>query len=244
MESELAYTGEVVVFDLDDTLYKEADYLKSGFRAVAHLASSLTGEDADTLYADMMAERLDGGNAFDMLAGRYFGPDSGFVRQAVGTYRYHKPQIAPSPGADELLRCLATQGTRLAIITDGRSVTQRNKIEALGISRHFPPANILISEETGAEKSALTPWQTVVRTYPNASRFIYVGDNPAKDFRMPRLLGWFTVGLRDTDGVNIHPQEHVPSAAHAPHVWIDRLTELSPILTNTRNNKTQSSYNG
>ena len=38
MDAELGYMGPVMVFDLDDTLYAEADFVLSGFRAVSHMA--------------------------------------------------------------------------------------------------------------------------------------------------------------------------------------------------------------
>lgn len=227
MDSELAYTGPVVVFDLDDTLYKELDFLKSGFHAVAEYAASQTDEDAQTLYADMMEARSNGLNAFDMLASRYFGSSEYFIGKAVEIYRFHKPAISLRPEAQPLLEALARKGLRLGIITDGRAATQHKKIEALGIARYFAPQNILISEEINAEKTAPLAWQTIVRRYPNASRFVYVGDNPAKDFRTPNLLGWLTLGLTDPDGDNIHPQEPLPSPQHAPQAWISSLQEVS-----------------
>lgn len=225
MNPELAYTGPFIVFDLDDTLYKELDFLKSGFHAVARHVASLTGIEAERLYLEMMAARQRGENAFDMLSARHFDVDNGFISKAVEIYRFHKPQITLEAGAGEVLEALTRQGLRLGLVTDGRSITQRNKIEALDITRYFAPENILISEETGVEKNSILPWQTLVRRYPNASHFIYVGDNPAKDFRMPRMLGWSTIGVRDRDGINIHPQIP-PAPEYAPDVWIDELTEL------------------
>lgn len=225
MEPELAYTGPLVVFDLDDTLYKELDFLKSGFRAVSRHAATLTGIEAESLYSEMMAARQRGENAFDTLHSRHFDTDKDFISRAVEIYRFHKPQIALDGDVREVLEALSRQGLRLGLVTDGRSTTQRNKIEALGITRYFAPENILISEETGVEKSSILPWQTLVRRYPNAARFIYVGDNPAKDFHTPRMLGWTTIGVRDREGINIHPQS--PAAPeYAPDVWIDELSEL------------------
>ena len=50
--------NKVVVFDLDDTLYKEVDYVRSGFMAVAqHLGD-------DSLLDVMLKARSKGINAF------------------------------------------------------------------------------------------------------------------------------------------------------------------------------------
>ena len=60
----------------------------------------------------------------------------------------------------------------------------------------------------------------MVHHYPEASRFIYVGDNPAKDFVVPAMLGWDTYCLRSRPG-NIHPQQECPDA-----VMVDSLTGI------------------
>jgi len=232
--SELAYTGRVVAFDLDDTLFSELDFLKSGYRAVAAFALPLLADSTlrtvDDIYSAMLSAYRSEANAFSMLAEQATMDSSEFIRGCVDIYRYHTPQIAPYDGVIDMLGRLSGRGIRLAIITDGRSRTQRNKIAALGLERFFPPENILISEETGEEKTGMAPWRHLVHRYPNASRFVYVGDNPAKDFIMPRSLGWLAIGLRDS-GHNIHPQADSLSARHEPSLWAEDIASLSAILT-------------
>ena len=238
--SDIAYMGAVIGFDLDDTLYKEVDFLRSGYRAVARLVTESQLADAghsvdpEDLIGEMVQVWRDGGNAFDMLADRFYPADrysgedrEAFIRKAIETYRFHAPEIQLLPGVREMLEALKARGVRLVLITDGRSRSQRNKIRALDLDQFFAPEDILISEETGAEKRAIKPWQSVVRRYPNAAKFVYVGDNPAKDFTMPRRLGWVTLGVRD-DGRNIHPQDI--SEGCGPDRWLDSIQELTDIL--------------
>ncbi|MDE6368822.1 MAG: hypothetical protein K2K94_06245, partial [Muribaculaceae bacterium] len=52
-----------VAFDLDDTLFKERDYVKTGWRAVAEAYAHVTGMSADELYG-LMSSAPD---AFDAL---------------------------------------------------------------------------------------------------------------------------------------------------------------------------------
>ena len=69
---------------------------------------------------------------------------------------------------------------------------------------------------------------------PAEHRFVYVGDNPAKDFRWPNALGWLTVQLDDPDGVNIHSQAiDVPADFHAAR-HIARVADLLPLLSPDR----------
>ena len=46
----------VVCFDLDDTLYPEIEYVKSGFKAVSeYLTQEISKKDADTLYNSLVS---------------------------------------------------------------------------------------------------------------------------------------------------------------------------------------------
>ena len=83
--------NEVLVFDLDDTLYKERAFVVSGRRAVAREASVRSGVDADELFSLM--ERSE--NAFGSLLERLSStPASDMtIDRVLEIYRYHKPQL-------------------------------------------------------------------------------------------------------------------------------------------------------
>lgn len=194
---------QVVVFDLDDTLCKEIDFLHSAFREIAATADP---ENAGTLFAEMLEMRSRGENVFEKLSER-FGIS---VSDLLKRYREHVPAIQLSPDARLTLETLRSRGVVLGLITDGRSLTQRNKIRALGVDEFIPDENIVISEEFGSEKPSTANYEFFMKKYPDAE-FCYVGDNPKKDFVAPNALGWKTVCVLD-DGRNIHPQkfENVP----------------------------------
>lgn len=203
----------MLVFDLDDTLYKEADYVASGCRAIAAAA-----HEACTLLSPAKALSIITGEAstaagFDALLAeiQHLCPGNQFdIKALLKIYRFHKPDISLSPEVREVLGSLKRRGVCMGIITDGRTVSQRNKIEALGLMEFFRSENIIISEEIGADKKSPEPFSDMMRRNPGESHFVYVGDNPAKDFLWPNRLGWTTVMLLDTTGRNIFPQT-VPS---------------------------------
>lgn len=218
---------QVVIFDLDDTLYKEIDYLKSAYQEIASrvypvLVSDFKDENA--VYHWMITNYQSGINVFDELM-RYPLPFD--KQELLRIYREHKPTIALSEGAIEVLEALKKKGYILGLITDGRSLTQRNKIEALGLEEYVEPALVLISEETGFSKPSLESYRLVMQQYPEAN-YVYVGDNPRKDFYAPNQLGWMTVCLKN-DGRNIHPQEEVEEV-YQPQVTINNLKEIIDIL--------------
>lgn len=223
---------KIVCFDLDDTLYKEIDFLKSAYQEIAgYAAGQCTGcSDSVTILAlkayNRMLDAYSGGqNAFEEL-NKFLGirlPASDYLQ----IYRNHKPKVELSEDAVRTLNCLKEQGVHIGVITDGRSVQQRNKVEALGLGRWIEQEDIVISEEFGSEKPNLANYTFFMKHYPQYHDFTYVGDNLKKDFIAPNRLGWHTVCLKD-DGRNIHRQQvEIAEREALPKVWIDSLYELA-----------------
>lgn len=218
----------MVVFDLDDTLYKERDFVASSFRVIAREAERrgiISYEKAMTL----LCGATDGAGAFSALARKIasVAPGCGLTEEwMVNTYRSHQPDIKLPEDAEEALCELHRKGIKLGLITDGRSNTQRAKIKALGLERFIDPRNILISGETGFDKSNREPFATMMERNPEENGFVYVGDNPVKDFIWPNNLGWSTVQVDDAGGVNIHPQNVDRPASFLPRFHISSLRQL------------------
>lgn len=216
--------NKVVAFDLEDTLYKEIDFLKSGYHALAvFLAQSFGIED---LYEEMMnAYQAGEKDVFQkVLDSHYLTVDKSVL---IDIYRYHIPQIC----LDEKVRSVLGQlqeYCHLALVTDGRPKTKKNIINALGLSEYFNPSDVYISEEVGHLKTAPYSFEKIMESYPGC-QYIYVGDNPVKDFLMPNRLGWMTVCLMD-DGKNIHQQNFTLPAEYLPQHKIRVITELIEIL--------------
>ncbi len=188
----------MVVFDLDDTLYKEHAYVLSGYSAVARQVAQISGSNPGKVLAEMLASH-DAMAAASRLSGMP-------VQMWVDLYRNHYPSIALDPAALHLLTELKAKGMAMAMITDGRSVGQRNKFLALGLDRFIPQERLLISEETGAEKTSPLAFRKLMEANPEERSWTYIGDNPAKDFIHPNALGWTTIMLRDNANENVHPQ--------------------------------------
>ena len=215
--------NKVVVFDLDDTLYKEIDYLKSAYREIAKVVEHETG--FIDVYEKMLHWRETGENVFEKLIIECHLKSS--VNDLLTLYRKHFPDIVLDEQTVNALTIIK-QFCVMGMITDGRSLTQMNKINALSLNRYFERENIMVSEDIGFEKPSEEPYLFFMEKYPQCI-YYYIGDNPAKDFLAPNKLGWKTVCLLDS-GCNIHHQEFELGMDYLPKYKIKDITELVDIV--------------
>lgn len=205
----------VICFDLDDTLYKEIDFVKSAY---AEIAGKVGHPESARQMLDWYYE---GKNVFAELIDTY-GLDI-TIGECLQVYRNHYPDIALDPGVKEFLDALKKNGAKLGLITDGRSVSQRNKIKALGLEGFFDIE--IISEEFGSEKPDSRNYKAVMDAFPDRNCFVYIGDNPEKDFIAPNRLGWDTYCLKH-DKRNIHIQSFSGAKENMPRHVVAKIQEV------------------
>jgi putative hydrolase of the HAD superfamily len=166
----------------------------------------------------MMVWYFDKENVFQNLVSLY--PDLS-IDSLKSSYRKHLPNFEHYKYIKDFLNELKQKGYKLGLITDGFSVTQRNKITSLGVGDLFDL--IIISEEFGTEKPHEENYSAFHQF--NSDAYYYVGDNLKKDFVTPNKLGWVTICLLD-DGNNIHSQNFDTDVSYLPKLKIKELTEL------------------
>lgn len=196
-----------VAFDLDDTLYLERDYARSGFRAVGEWCAEQLGLVGIQEQAQALFDQGRRGDIFDTVLNRLsVGHSAGTVSAMVRIYREHASQIKLLPDADECLTRLQGR-VYLCLLTDGNPVSQRTKIDALGLRNRFDTT--VITGEWGIE--FFKPHVRGYRYLESQSgacrgRFVYVADNPSKDFFAPRTLGWNAIRVRRPGGLHEHQE--------------------------------------
>lgn len=218
---------KVVVFDLDDTLYKEIDYLQSAYHHIASLVSNANAPEVE-VYQHMLDTYRQGRKPFEAVIEKY-RLQLYDVPWMLAVYRNHKPHIALDKPAEETLDWLKAHGVVIGIVTDGRWTQQIHKVEALGLKRYVHEADVIINEAEECRKPDQRCFKHLMDKYGPDSDYWYVGDNPNKDFEGPNALGWTTVCLRD-DGRNIHPQHFEGPPSSLPKIIIDHLPDIIPSL--------------
>ena len=209
-----------IVFDLDDTLYKEIDFVKSAY---IHINSYINSRYNLDLSKNIKKCVEDGINFFDLINSELHQDQSFPIEKYLELYRFHYPEISLSDDTTFFLDKILRHNIDFSIITDGRSISQKNKIKALGL--YDLAKNIIISEETGFEKPHLNNFKILDRIYPN-KKLIYIADNTSKDFLAPNYLNWDTICLIN-NGQNIHPQDFNLNIDYLPKIKVKYLTEIN-----------------
>ena len=207
-----------VVFDLDDTLYPERDYVRSGFREVAQVLGEPEAED------ELWSHFVEGAPAIDAYVEEHQWPER--KEQLLDAYRTHMPQIELADSVREMLASLREHGLKLGIITDGRPEGQRAKLDALGLWDLVD--DVIITDELGGpqfRKPCDIAFRILQRRWGLPfEQMAYVGDNPRKDFLAPRQLGMGCVQV-DGDGLYAGGKYDVPAIKLAELVRLLRVED-------------------
>jgi putative hydrolase of the HAD superfamily len=187
-----------VLLDLDDTLYTERDYVRSGFRAVGRFLSPLVGRRAAWIAArlDAMHDRDGRGRLFDDLLrelGMAHDPD--LVPACLFVYRTHRPRLRPSPGVVDAISALRAEGIFVGLVSDGLASVQYRKLKALSsVARQLDV--VVMTDELGAglSKPSPVPFRVACQILGVApADAVYVGNDPRKDFAGARAAGLRTI---------------------------------------------------
>jgi putative hydrolase of the HAD superfamily len=209
------------LFDLDDTLYNEIDFLISGYKRIA---AETDPASADDLFRMMLDTYRSGNNTFKAVIEKYPGKNL-TIEKLLHLYRNHIPDIVLRDGVLDMFGNIKKRQGRIGLITNGRSITQRNKINALGISLFID--EIMISEESGFEKPDVRIYDYFGQKYPGF-RFLMFGDNVRIDFVTPRKLNWYCIGIKDIRNIHAGDQNNT-GPDFLPHEFINSFGDIKII---------------
>ncbi len=219
---------EALVFDLDDTLYPESDFVASGYRAVALHVSECYGRPYDEVISAMMTAFSTSGRAGVLpMAIERFTKSAATLEELVAVYRGHTPGIKLLPGYLDLLRDFRRQ-YRLGLITDGTPEVQRRKVRVLGLESVMHSTVYTWDLGKDYEKPNPRGFELMLQELKtDAAKTVFVGDNPEKDGKGARNIGmgFVQVLLPRGDGLDERTRQ-----AGTAEFTIRSLMELPQIL--------------
>lgn len=216
-----------VVFDVDDTLYLESDYVMSGFAAAGTWARTWAGIDDFAAQCEAAFCSGQRGRIFNtVLANCGVDPKPELVSALLAIYRSHPPNIRLCDDAADALKAVSERWP-VAVITDGPAVSQSRKAEALQLSRFASPVFLTELFGQGCSKPSPVAFKGVQQAAASR-RYAYVADNPLKDFTAPLQLGWTTIRIRRPGGLH----SALPDSVAQPHFEFPDCAELARLFAN------------
>lgn len=194
---------QAIIFDLDDTLYSEKDYVLSGYHQISRLFPGHEQEIFDQLRTAFEEKK----NAIDVMLQAQDMYSDEMKKKCLRIYRYQQPDIRLYDGVAELLAELRREGFKLGLLTDGRVEGQWAKIDVLGLRDLFD--EIIVTDEQAGHGDVMKFRKPNSICFEIMQRRLgipfekmaYVGDNLKKDFQAPQALGMKCIYFRNEDGL-------------------------------------------
>lgn len=221
----------VLIFDLDDTLYDELSYVRSGLQAVARFGKITHGWNTKQSFTFMWSElQFNGrGKIFDNWLKLHGAFTKKRLEECICVYRHHEPEIQLFAAATQILEFYRGE-LPVYVVTDGHKIVQNKKINALGLHPFVKRAFITHRFGIRNAKPSLHCFELIKNSEKcKWSEIVYVGDNPLKDFVNLNSVGAFTVRV----GTGSHASVLVPPS-HDAQAKISDLTHLAAVLSKWR----------
>ena len=218
-----------VVFDLDNVLYDETDYIFAAYREIAAFLSNKCGLPSSEIYSRLVSDFQKKTSMYPRLFNDFvadLGLGQEVVPEILRIYVSVSPKLSIYSEAEDVLRRLGLDGVKLGLLTNGNVATQRNKVELLGLEKFFDA--VVFARERGREYEKPNPeaYRVVLRALrvlPEES--VCVGDNPHTDFLGARQLGLKSVRLLRGEFRDVRL-----GAEYEADITVESLTELLGVL--------------
>lgn len=215
---------KAVIFDLDNTLYDEKQFVRSGFKEVSNYMAKKYGINEERLYELLLNIFSKRGRkkVFDTALKKLNLYKKESLLEMVEVYRNHSPNIAVSKEVPEVLPKLRKK-CRIGLITGGIKKVQESKVKALDIEDLFDVVTYAI--EYGGKNDIQAFLATLEKLRANPSESIYIDDNPLKGFVIAKKLGIHTVRILRGEHRNLKVDKQ-----HEPEFEIKNLRQLFNVI--------------
>lgn len=219
---------KVLIFDLDDTLYYEKEYVYNGFKDVCTYLGMKYSKNIDELYKMSLEilEQYGRGKIFDILCDKNNFSEN--ISDLVNIYRNCHPHLQLYKDAEDIIKYAKDNNIKLGIITDGCSKVQWNKIKALNLQNIIE--KIIVTNDYGQQynKPHERAYKDLIKYFSiKPEECIYIGDNPKKDFIGARKLKMNTVRIIHEKGDHILD---IAKEGYEADICIRNLNEIKELI--------------
>ena len=184
---------KLVIFDLDNTLL-DRDLSFRGFAEWVYITFLVEDENKEEIIKGMIRVDEQGyGSKWKVWS--YINQNAKWKKR-LSAEEYHECFLEHMAnfsevmdGTHSILQRLLDDGYNLGMITNGKTIGQNRKIDALNIRKYF--SHIIISEEVGIKKPEKEIFKMILDKYSiEPQQSVYIGDSPQND-----ILGASSAGM-------------------------------------------------
>ncbi len=234
---------DIVLFDLDDTLYSTTEFaLRARRNAVSEMIARglrISAEDALAELGEVVAEFSSNydqhfGRLLDRLGPAAYAGRNPAVIIAAGVVGYHTTKVEGMrllPDVRDALEALRAANVRAGVLSAGLNVKQAEKLIRLEALRYFDHEAIFFSEQMGVSKPNPKIYAKACACVgAEPERAMYVGDRPSHDIAPAGGIGMKTVHYTGAAGAHSGKTDGA-NPDHTVHDMRDLLAILRDVYT-------------
>lgn len=179
LESKELRNYSLVVFDLDNTLYKETDFLFSAYQEIEKYVSEkacIPFNDVNGFLRRMYLSKGRNG-LFDNLLRNFDIENIVTKSEMLNILRNHSCELSLFKYSESLLNQLHQDGKILAILTNGNLTQQKNKINCLNLRDKFPYIDVVYAAEIEPKPSPKGLFILAERNNCVLKNMVFIGDS-------------------------------------------------------------------
>lgn len=143
-KSELKDRYSVFIFDLDNTIYDEREYLSNGYKEIAKYVAEANKSGQLKEYYDYLIAEFDT-RGRSMLFNKFIEHFNLTVsiHSLLQILRCQETQIQMYPKSKKILDMLVNANKYIYILTNGNVEQQRNKVKLLGLKEQYSSIDVV-----------------------------------------------------------------------------------------------------
>lgn len=231
---------DTIIFDVDDTLYDQADSFRKTCRKM--LSVSLSDDELNRLY--MISRKYSDALFDEQVAGKITKKEMHIRRikdacidfniemtekEAIdfqAAYVAEQQNITLFNEVKNLLDFLIINKKQVAVLTNGATDHQAMKIKQLNLAKWIPKENLFISETVGYAKPSEKAFAVLEEKLRlKKDKTVYVGDSFANDIVGAKQAGWQAVWMN-------HRRRKKPEGKIEADKTVNSATELYNFFRN------------
>lgn len=191
-----------VLFDLDGTLLDRRETLRRHLELQIERHSGLFSQEEAGRYVSRLLELDENGSLdrgqFYHRAQAEFGLEPDSATTLLEDFERNFPETCvPLPHVSECLTALRRMDLKLGLVTNGRELIQRRKIQGLRLEAFLD--TIVISESVGHRKPDPRIFERALAELgERPSSAVHVGDDPEADVEGAKRAGLLSIWRRDS----------------------------------------------